>query len=148
MSSTRKILIVGNIEFDTGQLEKALADLDHEVELTHFEPCEDLIPHLTALMELPFPLKPDLMLFDLSKDSELTMQTLNNLKNNSPLKSLPVIILADPKIDNMLLRRCYVSNANAVVTLPDDYEGFVQLIIGICEFWFDSVKLPSNAFAY
>ncbi|MGZ4849345.1 MAG: response regulator [Halobacteriota archaeon] len=88
-------------------------------------------------------LRPELILLDLNIPKKRGSEILKEVKADSELRSIPIVILAtsDRYEDVMQSYRDY---ANAFITKPIDFDEFIAVITGIGEFWLTFVKLPSE----
>lgn len=85
--------------------------------------------------------RPDLILLDLNLPKKHGFEVLNVVKQDPDLKTIPVIILSTSHLDKDILKS-YTLGANCYLTKPMDYNGFMQVIRSLDEFWFSSVKYP------
>lgn len=83
---------------------------------------------------------PDLVLLDLNLPKKDGHEVLENIKLNSVLRNIPVVILTS-SASHMDIKKSYSLNANAYVIKPPNLETFLDAIKAIKNFWIDSVKL-------
>jgi chemotaxis family two-component system response regulator Rcp1 len=84
---------------------------------------------------------PDLILLDLNLPKKDGREVLAEIKKDSKLKHIPVVILTTSKADEDIIKT-YNLHANAYITKPVDLTRFVEIIHVLEEFWFSIVKLP------
>lgn len=84
--------------------------------------------------------RPDLVLLD-PQTGRHCANLLADLKDESRLQSIPVIVLATSATEEDVLQS-YSLHANAYVQKPGDRDGFVDLIDSFREFWLANVRLP------
>ena len=84
---------------------------------------------------------PDLILLDLNLPRKDGREVLAEIKKDSKLKRIPVVILTTSKADEDIVKT-YNLHANAYITKPVDLNRFVEIIHALEEFWFTIVKLP------
>jgi chemotaxis family two-component system response regulator Rcp1 len=84
---------------------------------------------------------PDIVLLDLNLPKKTGLEVLGEIKSDSSLKHIPVVILTSSKDEEDILKT-YTSHANAYVTKPVDFEKFLKVVRGIEDFWLNIVKLP------
>ena len=86
---------------------------------------------------------PDIILLDLNLPKKDGREVLEEIKNDSVLKRIPVVVLTTSKAEEDILR-AYDLHANCFVTKPVDLEQFIQVVQSVETFWFTVVKLPPN----
>ncbi|MGD0951245.1 MAG: response regulator [Methanotrichaceae archaeon] len=87
--------------------------------------------------------KPDLILLDLNLPKKNGREVLAEIKMNSHLKCIPVVILTSSQAEKDIVTT-YNLHANCYITKPVDFEQFIQVVKSIENFWFKVVKLPPN----
>jgi chemotaxis family two-component system response regulator Rcp1 len=87
---------------------------------------------------------PDLVLLDLNLPKVSGREVLETIKKHPDFKQIPVVILTSSQAEEDILRS-YDLHANAFVTKPVDFEGFVDVLRRIESFWLAVVKLPTTA---
>jgi CheY-like chemotaxis protein len=85
--------------------------------------------------------RPDLILLDLNLPKRDGREVLAEIKNDSDLHQIPVVVLTTSQADEDILRS-YQLHANAYVTKPVDYDKFIAVVRQIEQFFIDVVKLP------
>ena len=87
--------------------------------------------------------RPDLILLDLNMPRMNGRQVLAEIKEDSALKHIPVVILTGSReMDDIV--KTYDLHANCYVTKPIDFEQFIMMVKSITDFWLSIVKLPSE----
>ena len=87
--------------------------------------------------------RPDLILLDLNMPRMNGRQVLAEIKEDSALKHIPVVILTGSReMDDIV--KTYDLHANCYVTKPIDFEQFIMMMKSITDFWLSIVKLPSE----
>jgi CheY-like chemotaxis protein len=84
---------------------------------------------------------PGLILLDLNLPRRNGLEVLAELKADSALLSIPVVVLTTSQSEEDILRS-YALHANAYISKPVDFEKFVGVIGQIDEFFLTLVKLP------
>jgi two-component system, chemotaxis family, response regulator Rcp1 len=87
--------------------------------------------------------RPDLILLDLNLPVKDGREVLAQIKEDSELKTIPVVILTTSKAEEDILKT-YKLHANCYITKPVDLDQFVTVVRYIEDFWLAIVKLPSN----
>ncbi len=85
--------------------------------------------------------RPDVILLDLNLPRKDGREVLAEIKNDSVLKRIPVVILTTSQAEEDILRS-YDLHANCYVTKPVDLDQFMKVVKGIEDFWLSVVKLP------
>jgi CheY-like chemotaxis protein len=85
--------------------------------------------------------KPDLILLDLNLPKKNGREVLAEIKMDSKLKRIPVVILTSSQAETDIVAT-YNLHANCYITKPVDFEQFIRVVRSIEDFWFAVVKLP------
>ncbi len=86
---------------------------------------------------------PDLILLDLNLPRRDGREVLREVKADPDLRHIPVIVLTTSQAEEDVLRS-YQLHANAYVTKPVDFEGFIEAIKQIDHFFVSVVQLPGR----
>ena len=87
--------------------------------------------------------RPDIILLDLNLPKKDGREVLQDIKNDTDLKRIPVVVLTTSKAEEDVLRT-YNLHANCYVTKPVDLEKFIVVVKSIDVFWLTVVTLPPN----
>jgi CheY-like chemotaxis protein len=90
--------------------------------------------------------RPDLILLDLNLPRKDGREVLAEVKGDTALRSIPVVVLTTSKAEEDILRS-YDLHANAYVTKPVDFNRFIEVVRQIDEFFVTVVKLPGHTAA-
>jgi CheY-like chemotaxis protein len=85
--------------------------------------------------------KPDLILLDLNLPKKNGREVLAEIKENSHLRCIPVVILTSSQAEKDIVTT-YNLHANCYITKPVDFDQFINVVKSIEDFWFSVVKLP------
>jgi CheY-like chemotaxis protein len=85
--------------------------------------------------------KPDLILLDLNLPKKNGREVLAEIKTDSNLKRIPVVVLTSSQAEIDIVTT-YNLHANCYITKPVDFEQFIRVVRSIEDFWFAVVKLP------
>ena len=85
--------------------------------------------------------KPDLILLDLNLPKKNGREVLAEIKENSHLRCIPVVILTSSQAEKDIVTT-YNLHANCYITKPVDFDQFIDVVRSIENFWFSVVKLP------
>ncbi len=86
--------------------------------------------------------RPDLILLDLNLPKKDGREVLAEIKDDSSLRRIPVVVLTTSKAEEDILRT-YDLHANCYITKPVDLEQFISVVRSIDDFWLSVVRLPS-----
>lgn len=87
--------------------------------------------------------RPDLILLDLNLPKKNGREVLSEIKQDSNLKLIPVIILTTSKADDDICKS-YSLQANCYITKPVELEEFLDVVKSIEDFWLEIVMLPTD----
>ncbi len=85
--------------------------------------------------------RPDLILLDLNLPKYDGRQLLEQIKNDSELGSIPVVVLTSSGLEEDVMRS-YSLHANAYITKPVNLDQFFKAIRQIDSFFVEVVRLP------
>jgi chemotaxis family two-component system response regulator Rcp1 len=88
-------------------------------------------------------LRPDLILLDLNLPKKDGREVLEEIKQDSSLKRIPVVVLTTSQAEEDILKT-YDLHANCYVTKPVDLDQFITIVRSIEDFWLTIVKLPNE----
>lgn len=86
--------------------------------------------------------RPDLILLDLNLPRKDGREVLAEIKEDSSLRRIPVVVLTTSKAEEDILRT-YDLHANCYITKPVDLEQFISVVRSIDDFWLSVVRLPT-----
>jgi chemotaxis family two-component system response regulator Rcp1 len=87
--------------------------------------------------------RPDLILLDLNLPRKDGREVLDELKQDSDLKVIPVVVLTTSRSEQDVLRS-YQLHANCYITKPVDFTQFMEVVKAIENFWLTIVTLPKE----
>lgn len=87
--------------------------------------------------------RPDLVLLDLNLPRMGGLEVLSEVKADTDLRTIPVVILTTSEAEEDILHS-YRLHANAYVSKPVDFEQFIRVVRQIDDFFVTVVKLPSK----
>jgi CheY-like chemotaxis protein len=87
----------------------------------------------------------DLLLLDLNMPRMGGKEVLEEIQNeeNEELRRIPVVVLTSSSAEEDIVKS-YDLNANAFLTKPVDFEGLLDVVERIEEFWLTVVKYPEE----
>jgi CheY-like chemotaxis protein len=87
--------------------------------------------------------EPSLILLDLNMPRKDGREALMEIKSDARLKSIPVVILTTSKAEEDV-RRLYELGANSFITKPATFQGLAEMLRTLSQYWFETVKLPTE----
>ena len=87
--------------------------------------------------------RPELILLDLNLPRVSGREVLSEIKNDSSLSEIPVVVLTTSDYEQDIAQ-CYRMHANCYITKPTDFEQFRAVVRSIDEFWLHNAQLPSR----
>lgn len=87
--------------------------------------------------------RPDLILLDLNMPRKDGKEVLADINEEDGLSRIPVVVLTSSESEEDIARS-YELSANAYLTKPVDFDGFVEIVNRLEDFWFQVVKLPED----
>ena len=85
--------------------------------------------------------RPDLLLLDLNMPKKDGREVLKEVKSDSDLRLIPIVVLTTSAAEEDILRS-YNLHANCFVTKPVDLDQFLRVVKSIEDFWLTIVRLP------
>ena len=85
--------------------------------------------------------KPDVILLDLNLPGVDGRTILKQIKDDPGLRVIPVVVITSSEAESDILKS-YESHANCFISKPIDFDGFLDVVRSIENFWFTIVKLP------
>jgi CheY-like chemotaxis protein len=88
--------------------------------------------------------RPDVVLLDLNLPGKHGLEVLAEIKDDSSLRTIPVIVLSTSDASEDVLRSYYL-HANAYITKPTDFGRFREIVQEVDRFFGLVAKLPPQA---
>ncbi|WP_221774684.1 response regulator [Pelagicoccus albus] len=85
--------------------------------------------------------RPDLILLDLKLPRLSGHGVLKEIKQDSSLRLIPVVVLTSSDLDSDVLKS-YELSANCYITKPVDINKLLEVVKSIEQFWIKIVRLP------
>lgn len=85
--------------------------------------------------------RPDLILLDLNMPRLDGREALTLIRYDPDLQQIPVVILTTSHRSGDILL-CYRLGANSFISKPVTFEGLVEVMKTLCQYWFEIVSLP------
>lgn len=101
----------------------------------------DYLYHRGKYKELEKSPMPELVLLDLNMPKKSGLEVLEEIKRDSALRTIPVVVLTTSTAQEHI-SRSYELGGNGFVTKPNSYSELVDLMKSIDSYWFSTVELP------
>ncbi|ELZ24410.1 chemotaxis protein CheY [Halosimplex carlsbadense 2-9-1] len=85
--------------------------------------------------------RPDLILLDLNMPRKGGREVLAEIKDDEDLRRIPVVVMTSSEAEEDIAQS-YDLHANAYLTKPIDFDGFIDVVQRIEDFWLTVVKMP------
>ena len=106
----------------------------------------ELLQYLRKLGRYSAPIstpRPDLILLDLNMPRMDGRQALAEIKADPDLRSIPVVVLTISNIQDDILHTYDLGGAGFIIK-PESFEGMVEMVNGLSQYWFEVVELASG----
>lgn len=133
MQTNISILIAEDDADDRFLLQTAFAENDFGDTLHFVENGIELLSFLEHILDKQNDL-PIFILLDLNMPKKDGREALKDLKNNSRLKDIPVIIFSTTNNESEM-RRCYDLGANSYITKPSNFKSLLKTIAALRNYW-------------
>ena len=137
-----EVLLVEDNPGDIRLTEEALKESHLMVHLNVARDGEEAMAFLRRIGTHSTAATPDLILLDLNLPRKDGREVLQEIKADSGLKRIPVVVLTTSEADSDILTT-YDLHANCYITKPIDMDQFIKIVRVLEDFWFTIVKLPS-----
>lgn len=143
-SSSIIILMADDDPEDRMLAADALVEARLDNELHFVTDGEELIQYLNRqgqfanLVDTPLP---GLILLDLNMPRKDGREALKELKEDPKLRHIPVVVLTTSKAETDIVKT-YDLGVNSFITKPVTFDGLVDVMRGLGQYWFSIVSLP------
>jgi two-component system, chemotaxis family, response regulator Rcp1 len=138
-----KILLVEDNPADVRLTKEALTEGKIRNELDVVDNGEMALGYLRRKGNYASAPRPDLILLDLNLPRKNGHEVLAEIKEDSQLKRIPVVILTTSSAEKDVLST-YNLHANCYITKPVDLNQFMEVVKTIEDFWLTIVRLPPD----
>lgn len=87
--------------------------------------------------------RPGIILLDLNMPRKDGREALKEIKSDSELRRIPVIVLTTSKAEEDIYRT-YDLGVNSFITKPVTFDGLVQIMRTLGEYWFEIVEIAAD----
>jgi two-component system, chemotaxis family, response regulator Rcp1 len=141
MTMSRSILLVEDNAGDVRLTREALHEAEVAVELVAVPDGEQALAFLRGEGEHAGGATPDLILLDLNLPRKNGLEVLEEIKGDSRLRRIPVIMLTTSSSARDVAA-CYDRGVNCYVVKPLELDDFTALVAAINRFWLEVARLP------
>jgi CheY-like chemotaxis protein len=147
MKSDRKpivILLADDDEEDRMLACDALAESQLSNEIYCVTDGEELMDYLKCRGKYAPPaeaIRPGLILLDLNMPKKDGREALREIKADPCLRQIPIVVMTTSKAEQDIFRS-YDSGASSFISKPVTFEGLVNLMKGLGQYWLEIVDLP------
>jgi chemotaxis family two-component system response regulator Rcp1 len=138
-----EILLIEDSPSDTALTIEALKEGKIANNLSHVEDGVEAMDFLKRQGKYKNAPRPDLIMLDLNLPRKDGREVLAEIKRDSDLGIIPIIVLTTSRSDKDVLQS-YKLNANCYITKPVDFRQFMDVVRSIEKFWLSVVTLPQN----
>ncbi|MGL5832942.1 MAG: response regulator [Waterburya sp.] len=139
----KTILLVEDNKADVRLIEEALKNSSLTYQMAMVRDGVAAMEYLHQSGEYAAASRPDLIILDLNLPKKDGREVLAEIKTNSQLKRIPVIILTTSKNEDDIYQS-YELNANCFITKSRNLSQLFTIVRRIEEFWLTTVTLPSQ----
>jgi CheY-like chemotaxis protein len=148
MNDTSKANVILMAEDDSDDrllVKDAVAESRWEGDLRFVEDGEDLLDYLKHRGKYSQPAnapRPGLILLDLNMPRKDGREALREIKDDTELRRIPVVVLTTSKAGTDI-GRMYDLGANSFIAKPIQFEALVNVMRLLGQYWFNTVELPA-----
>ncbi len=135
------VLLVEDSPEDVDLIKEALGTSDLVVNLSVVEDGKSAMDYLLQQEAFVGANRPDLIILDLNLPKKSGHDILAEIKKDLELKSIPVVVFSTSRSPEDI-NRAYHNHTNCYICKPLDFEGFIQAVRKIEDFWLNLVQLP------
>ncbi len=139
-----KILLIEDNPGDIRLTQEAFKDSKIPIELSVVTDGVEAIDFLRKRNKYSNAETPELVLLDLNLPKKDGREVLEDIKADSDLRRIPVIVLTTSVAESDI-KQSYNLHANCYINKPVDFDAFSKVIELIEDFWLSTVILPSYA---
>ncbi|MGH1477306.1 MAG: response regulator [Geminicoccales bacterium] len=143
------ILVADDDPDDRMMIQEAFTENRIANEIAFVEDGEQLMAYLrregafAELKETPYP---GIILLDLNMPKKDGREALRELKADQELRRIPIIVLTTSQAEEDIVRT-YGDGVSSFITKPVSFEGLVEAVRVICQYWIQIVALPPECSA-
>ncbi len=138
-----EVLLVEDNPGDIRLTQEAFKECSVPVNLSYVTDGAEAILYLLKSNPYENASTPDIILLDLNLPKKDGKQVLAFIKGNHKLRTIPVIVLSTSNAESDVIQ-AYDLHANCFITKPIDFNNFIEVVKITEQFWFKTVRLPSE----
>ncbi|MBD2180477.1 response regulator [Planktothrix sp. FACHB-1355] len=145
-TKTFTILIADDDENACYLMSEALAEVPLAINLYVLQDGSELLDYLYRRGQYSDPTsspRPNLILLDLNMPCLNGKEALAQIKSNSNLKHIPIVVITTSKREEDILD-CYKLGANSFIVKPLTFKELVNVMKALCHYWFEIVTPPPH----
>ncbi|MFQ5651901.1 MAG: response regulator [bacterium] len=142
----KHILVVEDNLEDFAAMQRAFKQSRFANPVIHCQDGDSALDYLFQRGEYENPEKsprPGLILLDLNLPGTDGREVLNEIKKDTDLRKIPVIVLTT-STDERDIEKCYEFGANTYIRKPVSFDGFLKAIQCLHDYWFEIAILPER----
>ena len=139
---TFKVLLCEDNPGDIFLIEKSFAKNKANYSIDCLLQGGEVMRYLRREAKYQYASRPDLIILDLNLPGRHGFEILEEIKHDSLLKNIPVVVLSSSKAKQDVINS-YNLQASCYIVKPSDLQAFITAIRQIEEFWFSLVELPN-----
>lgn len=136
-----QILLAEDSSADIHMVERSLKASKLPTELKVLTDGRETLDYLTQKGNHSAAALPDLILLDLHLPRKNGYEILREIKADSRLKQIPVVVLTNSE-SNVDVSKSYELHANTFITKPVSQKKFQEAILRVLDYWFGLASLP------
>lgn len=136
-----EILLVEDNPGDVKLTEKAFENANLLNSMHHAADGEEAMDFLYQRGDFDDVPQPDIVLLDLNLPKLNGDEVLKRIKNDDELRRIPVVMLTSSEAEEDIMST-YNLHANAYMTKPVEFSGFIDVVKKVEGFWFSVVRHP------
>jgi CheY-like chemotaxis protein len=140
-----EILLVDDNEDDIVIIQEAFAEMTRTIIISTVRDGEEALRYLRREGKFSSAQIPDAVLLDINMPRKSGFEVLEELKRESTLSSLPVIMLTMSDREEDVVR-AYASGARSYIQKPVDLKLFKTVLKQFEEYWTGVSRLPTSSF--
>lgn len=138
------ILIADDDEDDRFLIKAAFEECGSTIPLFFVQDGLELMQYLNnenAYTDASVYKQPSLILLDLNMPKKDGREIIQEMRSNSNFKAIPIVVLSTSNAPSDI-KTCYELGANSFITKPSSFEGLLEIIKNLQQFWFVTASLP------
>lgn len=136
-----EILLVEDNPGDVKLTEKAFENANLINNMHHAADGEEAMKFLNREGQYEDAPRPDIVLLDLNLPKLNGDEVLKRIKDDEQLRRIPVVMLTSSEAEEDIMST-YNLHANAYMTKPVEFSGFIDVVQKVEGFWFSVVRYP------